>query len=396
MSTTNRLTALAAKSLGNGFHNDGKGLYLRVAERRKSWVYVYQWEGRRREMGLGSFSDTSLAEARTKCSAARALVKSGVDPLAKSGQQSSAPSFSAMAEKFIALKGGGWRNEKHRQQWSNTLRDYAKPIADTPVDAITTEDVLACLVPIWKAKPETASRVRMRIENVLDAAKARGYRSGENPATWKGNLAHLLPARSKLSRGHQRALHYDHVPAFMQSLRQRQGVAAKALEFTVLNAVRTSETLNAMWSEFDLDDKVWTIPAIRTKTSTQLRVPLTDDAVLILREMRALGSEWVFPATSLEGPLSINAMRSVVIRMGIGEQATVHGFRSSFRDWAGETTDFPRDIVEMCLGHAVGSAVERAYRRGDALDRRRAIMKAWANFLANHERVIVPIETLSI
>ncbi|VXB68525.1 site-specific integrase [Brevundimonas sp. G8] len=386
MSTTNRITALAAKSLGIGFHNDGAGLYLRVSDRRKSWVYVYQWTGRRREMGLGSFSDTSLAEARIKCSAARALVKSGVDPLAKPAQQSSAPSFSAMAEEFIALKGGGWRNDKHRQQWSTTLKDYAKPIADTPVDAITTEDVLACLVPIWKAKPETASRVRMRIENVLDAAKARGHRSGENPATWKGNLAHLLPARSKLSRGHQRALHYDHVPAFMQSLRQRQGVAAKALEFTVLNAVRTSETLNDTWSEFDLDAKVWTIPATRTKTSTQLRVPLTDDAVLILREMRDLGSEWVFPATSLKGPLSINAMRSVVIRMGTGEQATVHGFRSSFRDWAGETTDFPRDIVEMCLGHAVGSAVERAYRRGDALDRRRAVMEAWAKFLADHEK----------
>jgi len=387
MSTTNRLTALAAKSLGNGFHNDGKGLYLRVAERRKSWVYVYQWEGRRREMGLGSFSDTSLAEARTKCSAARALVKSGVDPLAKSGQQSSAPSFSAMAEKFIALKGGGWRNEKHRQQWSNTLRDYAKPIADTPFDAITTEDVLACLVPIWKAKPETASRVRMRIENVLDAAKARGHRSGENPATWKGNLAHLLPARSKLSRGHQRALHYDHVPAFIQSLRQRQGVAAKALEFTVLNAVRTSETLNATWSEFDLDAKIWTIPASRTKTSTQLRVPLTDDAALILHEVRGLGSDFVFPATSLKGPLSINSMRSVLIRMGTGAQATVHGFRSTFRDWAGETTDFPRDIVEMCLGHAVGNVVERAYRRGDALDRRRAVMAAWALFSSGHGNV---------
>lgn len=381
MSTTNRITALAAKSLGIGFHNDGAGLYLRVSDRRKSWVYVYQWKGRRREMGLGSFSDTSLAEARIKCSAARALVKSGGDPLAKSAQQSSAPSFSAMAEQFIALKGGGWRNDKHRQQWSTTLKDYAKPIADTPVDAITTEDVLACLVPIWKAKPETASRVRMRIENVLDAAKARGHRSGENPATWKGNLAHLLPARSKLSRGHQRALHYDHVPAFIQSLRQRQGVAAKALEFTVLNAVRTSETLNATWSEFDLDAKVWTIPASRTKTSTQLRVPLSDDALSVLHEVRGLGSDFVFPATSLNGPLSINAMRSVLIRMGTGEQATVHGFRSSFRDWAGETTDFPRDIVEMCLGHAVGSAVERAYRRGDALDRRRAVMEAWAAHL---------------
>ncbi|WP_312082909.1 phage integrase central domain-containing protein [Brevundimonas sp.] len=381
MSTTNRLTALAAKSLGIGFHNDGAGLYLRVSDRRKSWVYVYQWKSRRREMGLGSFSDTSLAEARIKCSAARALVKSGVDPLAKSDQQSSAPSFSAMAEEFIALKGCGWRNEKHRQQWTNTLKDYAKPIADKPVDAITTEDVLACLVPIWKQKPETASRVRMRIENILDAAKARGHRSGENPATWKGNLAHLLPARSKLSRGHQRALHYDDVPAFVQRLRQRQGVAAKALEFTMLNAVRTSETLNATWSEFDLDAKVWTIPASRTKTSTQLRVPLSDDALSILHEMRGLGSDWVFPATSLKGPLSINSMRSVLIRMGTGEQATVHGFRSSFRDWAGETTDFPRDIVEMCLGHAVGSAVERAYRRGDALDRRRAVMEGWAAFI---------------
>lgn len=382
MSTTNRLTALAAKSLGIGFHNDGAGLYLRVSDRRKSWVYVYQWMGRRREMGLGSFSDTSLAEARIKCSAARALVKSGLDPLAKSDQQSSAPSFSAMAEQFIALKGDGWRNEKHRQQWTNTLKDYAKPIADKPVDAITTDDVLACLVPIWKQKPETASRVRMRIENILDAAKARGHRSGENPAAWKGNLAHLLPARSKLSRGHQRALHYDDVPAFVQRLRQRQGVAAKALEFTVLNAVRTSETLNATWSEFDLDAKVWTVPASRTKTSTQLRVPLSYDALSILHEMRGLGSDWVFPATSLKGPLSINAMRSVVIRMGTGEQATVHGFRSSFRDWAGETTDFPRDIVEMCLGHAVGSAVERAYRRGDALDRRRLVMESWAAYLS--------------
>lgn len=222
----------------------------------------------------------------------------------------------------------------------------------------------------------------MRIENVLDAAKARGHRSGENPATWKGNLAHLLPARSKLSRGHQRALHYDHVPAFIQSLRQRQGVAAKALDFTVLNAVRTSETLNATWTEFDLDAKIWTIPASRTKTSTQLRVPLSDDALSVLHEMRCLGSDWVFPATTLKGPLSINSMRSVLNRMGTGKQATVHGFRSTFRDWAGETTDFPRDIVEMCLGHAVGSAVERAYRRGDALDRRRAVMEAWAAYLS--------------
>lgn len=381
MSTTNRLTALAAKSLGIGFHNDGAGLYLRVAERRKSWVYVYQWKGRRREMGLGSFSDTSLAEARARSAAARALVKSGVDPLAKSDQKSSAPSFSAMAEEFIALKGVGWRNVKHRQQWENTLREYAKPIANTPVDAVTTEDVLGCLKPIWLVKPETASRVRMRIENVLDAAKARGYRCGENPAVWKGNLAHVLSPRSKLNRRHQRALPFDQAPAFIQSLRQRDGVAAQALEFTVLTAVRTSETLNAIWSEFDLKGKVWSIPASRTKTSTPLRVPLSDDAIAILLKMARFESDWVFPANSLSGPMSVNAMRSVLVRMGFGEQATVHGFRSTFRDWAGETTDFRRDIVEMCLGHAVGSAVERAYRRGDALDRRRVVMDAWSAFL---------------
>nr|WP_314435142.1 integrase arm-type DNA-binding domain-containing protein [uncultured Brevundimonas sp.] len=381
MSTSNRLTALAAKSLGNGFHNDGAGLYLRVSDRRKSWVYVYQWKGRRREMGLGRFSDTSLAEARTKSAAARALVKSGVDPLAKSAQQSSIPSFSAMAEEFIALKGAGWRNYKHRQQWSNTLKDYAKPIADMPVDAITTEDVRACLAPIWNEKPETASRVRMRIENILDAAKALGHRSGENPAAWKGNLATLLSARSKLSRGHQRALHYEHAPKFVKTLRQREGVAARALEFTILNAVRTSETLNATWAEFDLDTKVWRIPASRTKTSTELRVPLSDDAISILREMQRLGSDWVFPAPSMQKPLSINAMRSVLLRMGAGEQTTVHGFRSTFRDWAGECSDFPSDIVEMALGHQVGNAVERAYRRGDALDRRRAVMAAWAKYI---------------
>ncbi|WP_295218357.1 site-specific integrase [uncultured Brevundimonas sp.] len=385
MSTTNRLTALAAKSLGIGFHNDGAGLYLRVSDRRKSWVYVYQWKGRRREMGLGSFSNTSLAEARIKCSAARALVKSGVDPLAKAGLSAS-PSFSAVAHEFIALKEAGWRNAKHRQQWANTLRDYAKPIADMPVDAITVEDVLACLVPIWHEKPETASRVRMRIENILDAAKARGQRSGENPAAWKGNLACLLPARSKLSRGHHRALAFDEAPAFMREVRKRQCMTARALEFTILTADRTSETLIAKWSEIDFEAEVWNIPATRTKTSAPLRVALSQDAIAVLKETQRLESEWVFPNADLTGHLSSNAMLALLRRMGAIELATVHGFRSTFRDWAGETTEFPRDIVEMCLGHAVGSAVERAYRRGDALDRRRAVMEAWAKFLANHEK----------
>lgn len=385
MSTTNRLTALSAKALGPGFHCDGAGLYLRVSESRKNWVYVYHWLGRRREMGLGGFADTSLAEARAKASSARALVRSGIDPLKeKAGAQTTVPTFHMVSEDFIALKGAAWRNPKHRQQWANTLRDYAKPLAEKPVDAISTSDVLSCLEPIWRTKPETAARVRMRIENVLDAAKARGFRSGENPAAWKGNLSHLLPPRSKLTRGHQRALDYRLVPGFVRALQQREGVAARALEFTILNAVRTSETLNAKWSEVDWEAKVWTIPASRTKTATTLRVPLTEPALAVLTEVKSLQSEWVFANLSLRNPLSINAMRGVLIRMGVDGETTVHGFRSSFRDWAGEATEFPRELVEMALGHQVGSSVERAYRRGDALERRRLVMEGWAAYLRDH------------
>ncbi|MGV3580090.1 tyrosine-type recombinase/integrase [Brevundimonas sp.] len=399
MALSNRLTVVGIKSLKPGLHADGNGLYVRVKSepvkepdakpkgRPASWVFIYQWQGKRREMGLGPYGPLQLAEARTKAAEAAALVRAGVDPLSERNRPKTAGiTFGEVANEFIATKGEGWRNPKHRQQWSNTLRDYAGSLMDMPVCAITMSDVLACLKPIWGKKPETASRVRGRIENVLSAAKARGYRSGENPAAWKDNLAHWLPPPKKLTRGHQRALDYQAAPEFMKSLRQRSGVAAMALEFTVLNAVRTSETRKAVWSEIDWEGRVWNVPAERTKTKKLLRVALSNEALAILKEMQMLGSDWVFPSTKLDKPLSANAMLAVLKRMGADIDTTVHGFRSTFSDWAGETTDFPRDIVEMALGHAVGNAVERAYRRGDALDRRRSVMDAWAAYLAQNAK----------
>lgn len=383
MTRSNRLTTLGIKHLPDGFHADGHGLYLRVAGARRSWSFVFQWAGKRKELGLGPLRDVSLAAARDKAAEARASVRSGINPIEQKKQADGGRTFEDLSNYFIDLKGGGWRNAKHRQQWANTLRDYAQPIMDMPVGKITTDDVLACLEPIWKTKPETASRVRMRIENVLDAAKVKNLRSGENPAAWKGNLALLLPPRSKLTRGHQRALAFQDTPRFMSALRERKGVASKALEFTILNAVRTSETLHSVWSEIDWENRVWSIPAARTKTAKPLRVPLSDNALSILREMRVLESHWVFPNLKRDGTLSENAMLAVLKRMGTAADTTVHGFRSTFRDWAGEATNFPRDIVEMALGHEVGNAVERAYRRGDALERRRAVMDAWASYCNN-------------
>lgn len=333
-------------------------------------------------MSLGPASGSNLAKARRDAAEVSELVRNGIDPIAARMGESSGESFRNVSLAFIELKGTGWRNAKHRQQWPNSLETYAAALMDMPVAAITTEDVLEVLKAIWSSKPETASRVRGRIENVLDAAKARGLRSGENPAAWKGNLAHLLPSRRKLVRGHQRALDYAKAPAFASDLRKRGGVACRALEFTLLTAVRTSEAIRATWNEIDLDTRVWSIPADRTKTRTTLRVPLCGAAVAILQDVRPLcRNEWVFPNQSLTGPLSTAAMDAVLRRMNLKGEMTVHGLRSTFRDWAGEETDYQRDVIEMALGHKVGSAVERAYRRGDALEKRRALMTAWEKFL---------------
>ena len=378
MALINRLTSRTVDTKSTpGMHPDGQGLYLRIGK-GKRWVYVYQWQGKRREMGLGPALGSNLAQARRDAASAREMVRRGVDPIAaRQAEKRVGITFGEVADAYIQSHKDGWRNAKHRQQWTNTLATYAVSLRPLPVADVTTADVLSVLRPIWTAKPETASRVRGRIENILDAAKAQGLRTGENPAAWRGNLAHLLPKRSKLTRGHHRALPYARMPSFWQALDARMGVAAKALQFTILTAARTSETLGARWSEMDLQSGVWTVPPERTKTAKLHRVPLSAEALAILEGVRPFGGEFVFP-TARGNPLSNASMDAVLKRMRV--DATVHGFRSTFRDWAGEETNFTREVVEQALAHKVGDEVERAYRRGDALEKRRAVMKAWAKF----------------
>jgi integrase len=276
--------------------------------------------------------------------------------------------------------GNGFRNEKHKAQWKSTLATYAAPLKDKPVDTIGTDDVLAVLKPIWTTKPETASRVRGRIEKVLDAAKAKGFRQGENPARWRGHLDHLLPRQSKLARRHHAAMPYERVAAFIGELRQRESVAAPALEFCILTAARTGEVLGARWSEIDLDKRVWTLPPDRMKAGREHRVPLSDRAMSILRKLQeAKSGDFVFPGQVRNKPLS-NVAMDMVIRRLKPENVTVHGFRSSFRDWAGNVSSFPREIVETALAHVIGDKAEQAYRRSDALDKRRKLMEAWAAY----------------
>ena len=306
-----------------------------------------------------------------------------------------------MADEIVANLTEGFRNAKHRQQWTNTLAAYAATIRDKPVANINTADVLAILQPIWTTKAETASRVRGRIERVLDAAKARGLRTGENPARWRGHLDTLLSRRKKLTRGHHTALPYTNVPAFYADLRKRDGFAALALRFTIITAARSNETYGSRWSEIDRKAKVWTVPPERMKAARPHRVPLTDEALAILdavnmatpagRERKP--DDFIFPGAKRVRPLSGEAMSAVLDRMGVA--VTVHGFRSTFRDWAGDETQFPREIAEAALAHVVGDETEQAYRRGDALARRRALMTAWSDYCttANTGNNVVPLKT---
>jgi integrase len=358
----------------------------------KKWVFLYRRrrDGKLCEMGLGGLAAVSLAKARDKAAAARAMLAEGKDPLeARQDGDEEVPTFGAMADQVIASLEAGWRNEKHRAQWRMTLQAYAGPLRTKPVDEITTEDVLAILQPIWTTKAETASRVRGRIEKVLDAAKAKGLRTGENPARWRGHLDHLLPKRQKLQRGHHPAMPWTEVPAFIGRLREQQSVGALALEFVVLTAcrsgevlrsVRNGEIMGARWEEIDRGAKVWTVPAVRMKTSREHRVPLSGRALAILDHLeKGRRGPFIFPGQRGDVPLSDMALEVLMRRMEV-KPYTVHGFRSSFRDWAGECTSFPREIAEAALAHAVGDQTERAYRRGDALERRRELMQAWANF----------------
>ncbi len=285
-----------------------------------------------------------------------------------------------MAETYIGANEGSWRNDKHRQQWKNTLATYVYPvIGELPVAEVGTAHVLQILEPIWKAKAETASRVRGRMETILDAAKARGYRDGENPARWRGHIAQILPVRSRLTRGHHKAMPYDAIPAFVGALHKREAVAALALEFTILTAARTGEVIGAKWDEVDLEKAIWTIPASRMKAGKEHRVPLSPRAVEILKSTQGLRKEWLFPANK-GGSMSGMAMSMLLRRMKV--DVTVHGFRSGFRDWSAECTGYAHEVAEMALAHTIENKVERAYRRGDLFDKRRRLMDDWATYCA--------------
>lgn len=386
-----KLTKLQVDNLKEpGRYGDGDGLWLHIGPTgAKSWVLRYSRNKRAREMGLGPVSLFSLKEARERAREARRLLYDGIDPLDQRRAEREAAqldaargvSFAEAAERYIGAHEAGWKNPKHRQQWRNTLTTYAFPVmGELPVAEIDTGLVLKVLEPIWQEKAETASRLRGRIESILDWATARKLRNGENPARWKGHLDTLLPARSKVQTvKHHEALPYAEIGGFMAELREKDGIAARALEFCILTAARSGEVIKARWDEIDLDTGLWVLPPERMKARREHRVPLSERAVEILREMRSLGSDWVFPGQREGKPLSNMAMLMQLRRMG-REDLTTHGFRSSFRDWAAERTAYPHEVCEMALGHRVGSAVERAYRRGDMFDKRRRLMKDWSRF----------------
>jgi integrase len=378
----NRFSAKEVERLKKpGRHSDGGGLYLAIDDSgRRRWVFMYVRRGRRVELGLGGGRDLSLTTARTEATALRAILANGEDPKATRATEQ-VPTFGECADAYVEAMQSSWRNAKHAAQWSMTLKTYAKPIRNQQVNEITTQDILDILQPLWKRVPETAMRLRGRIENVLDAAKAKGQRSGENPARWRGHLDQLLPKRQRLTRGHHVALPYDEVPTFMEELRGRPAVAARALEFTILTAGRTSEVLGAKWEEIDSEKKVWTIPASRMKAAREHRVPLPLRCLEIIEDVRKKGAEgFVFPGPKSKEPLSTMAMAMLLRRMKV--KVTVHGFRSSFRDWASETTGFPHEVCEMALAHTIANKAEAAYRRGDLFEKRRKLMEAWAGYCA--------------
>jgi integrase len=346
----------------------------------------------------------SLAEAREAATECRRLRFQGIDPIeARKAERQQARleaakgmTFRACAERYIETHKAGWRNPKHALQWASTLASYAYPVfGDLPVKAIDVGLVMKAVEPIWATKTETASRLRGRIESVLDWAAARGYRHGDNPARWRGHLDKLLPKREKVQRvQHHAALAYDEMGVFMEALRSQGGMAAKALEFCILTATRTSETINARWDEIDLTAKLWTIPAGRIKAGKEHRIPLSAPALMLLRQLAGTRSgEFVFPGGKAGKPLSNVALLALLKRMGC-DDLTVHGFRSAFRDWAAERTHFPREVAEMALAHAIGDKVEAAYRRGDLFEKRRKLMQEWARFCALPHRSgkVVPIE----
>lgn len=404
--TIHKLKARRLEALSTpGWYGDGGGLWLRIKPSgSKSWKFIWIRDKVRREMGLGSYDAYTLDDAREMAAAARNLLKEGYDPIEmrqteqeeeraerkkeerEARPATGSPTFLAYAKKYIAAHEGGWSNAKHIWQWTNSLEKHAKGILDVPVDKITPQDVAEALKASWTQFAETAGRVRGRIENVLDAAKAEGHIQSpwENPAKWKGNLQFLLPKRKRLVTGHHAAIPYEDMPEFFEALQKREAPTARALELTVLCATRTSETLLARWREVDLDRHIWTIPAERMKMRIEHRIPLSHAAVAVLRvvaEGKACKpDDYIFPGQKPHSPLSQMAMPLLMRRMNLG-QFTVHGMRSSFRDYMGDETDHAETVIEHALAHQVGSSVTRAYRRKDAFEKRKAVMADWADYL---------------
>lgn len=384
-----QITAQAAKKLSgvDGMHRAAPGLYLRVRGGSSLWMCRFMQAGKAHEISLGAFSSLTLAAAVAQAADIRARLRTGENVLpTRAPNRASEPvealTFKDVAERLWESMKPGWKNPKHADQWINTLRTYAFPVfGDKPVSQVTTDDILAALTPIWQDKHETATRVRQRVEAVLSAAKARGLRSGENPATWRGHLDALLPTISKKRRvEHHAAMPFGDVPAFMTELRQRSNMSAWALQFTILTACRTGEVIGARWPEFDLAAGLWVVPASRMKAHVEHRVPLSDQAMELLRAMpRMDGNPAVF--WGMRKP-TISNMAMLELLRGTRPGLTVHGFRSAFRDWAAECTSYPAEVVEMALAHTIQNRVEAAYRRGDLLDKRRELMQAWSDYIS--------------
>ncbi len=402
----NKLSVKKVEALTKaGNYGDGGGLWLQISKwQTKSWVFRFTIDGKRREMGMGSCNDVTLADARVQAETIRRLVRSGIDPIearkaeraAKRAERLNTVTFSFCAEKYIDAYRHGWKNAKHAQQWTNTLTQYAYPIiGEMPVKNVDTALVMRILEPIWTVKTETASRLRARLENILDWASTRGYRVGDNPARWKGHLENLLPKPSKVKKViHHAALPYRQMNVFIQALRQHETISALALEFLVLTAARTNEVTAATWGEINISEQVWIIPASRMKANREHRVPLSSRCIEILdKAMLMRQSDFIFPGGKANKGLS-NAAMDKLLQVTMGYACTVHGFRSSFRDWVSEHTNYPNEICEMALAHMIKDKTEAAYRRGDILEKRRRMMNDWQKFcdkVNNAKSAVVPI-----
>lgn len=378
----NKLSETRIRTLTKpGIYSDGDGLYLRVRSGgSKQWFFIFKRDGKRNEVGLGGYGQgtapVSLALAREKAEAER-------QKLARGEHVAKTRTFADVMADVLAVKEGSFRNDKHRAQWSMTLMKYAKHLHKMPIGDITRDDVVETLKPIWSKVPETADRTRMRIAAVIDHAKARGLYVGNNPADWKGGLKELLPARSKLTRGHHAAVKYQDLPKVIATLRQAAGVSARAVEFACLTAARSGEIRGAVWPEIDFNEALWIVPKERMKSGREHRVPLTERALEILRGQKQIATgDYVFEGGKEKSSITDTAMVKALRAAG-GGNATLHGLRSSFRDWAGDATHHPRDVAEAALAHVVGNAVEQAYRRSDALQKRRDLMADWATYCAS-------------